>query len=192
MAQFTDKKGNSWMIVLDTNAIETVRQMVKNRDGQEVDILAIVDAGDFGTLKKDIVALIDTVYTLCLPQIQEQFDEAGFDAENRLLYEALPDWKTATKLKKSMRWFASLLDGAAIERMTTAFLEAIVDFTQGQARKDVLATMYQKEQEIDRYAAEAIRQKAAVMTVRLIEKLPSQMEQAMERELEKLEATPGG
>ena len=73
MATFSDSKGQTYELTLNTGNVERVRSLVLDDDGKSLDLLQMVDKGDFRSLKS-VAVLVDVAYVLCLQQISETFD----------------------------------------------------------------------------------------------------------------------
>ncbi|MDO4571483.1 MAG: hypothetical protein Q4D38_13950 [Planctomycetia bacterium] len=186
MAVFQDRIGENWILAMTVGGVELVRNCVTTSDGKPVDILAIIDKGNFGALKKDVRALIDTVFIFCREQALERFDEARFDQEHELEYSISSHIRNFSRSQKMQYWFASRIDGATLERMTDAFIEALLDFTPGQTRKKALALIYEKEEMLARANAEEVCVQAEILAEETRASLQKQIKEAARQEAKRL------
>lgn len=107
MRQFTDTAERSWNIQIGIDSCRRVKEATNGR----VDILANAEGKQhdvFLVLQNDIELLVQVLFVLC----QQQAEKAGI----------------------SETQFAEALDMTTVERATTAFTEAIIDFFPSRRR----------------------------------------------------------
>ena len=150
MSTFTMSNGISFVIDLKMKDAKAVKELVKYPDGKPVDIFEAAETGSLSLIHGDVATLVDTVFIICLDQIKEHFDVQKFDELNRKTYELFPEQASETLLQKASRWFGNLIDGNAIDDMTKAFEEAVINFIPNENRKAALRAILEKERETAR------------------------------------------
>lgn len=95
MAQFTDKNGTVWQIVID---VTTAKRCIKSLG---FDPLTLADGGEIKRLNSPVF-LVDLLYVICLPQIDDR--------------------------KMTDEQFAANLVGDPINDATAALLEGVAEF----------------------------------------------------------------
>ena len=108
MKTFTDNKGRVWEVELN------IRQMKRVRDVLGIDLVNVISANKDGSVSTDTlervandpILLVDILWVLC----EGQAKPAGVTDED----------------------FGSSLAGESIEEATRAFLDELVDFSQGR------------------------------------------------------------
>lgn len=148
---FKDDEGTPWTFRLTTRDIDRVRDHVKNKDGQPVDLLDMAERGDFSLLITDM-RLFPTVCFWCLQsQVADLFNVEQYDYQHAKEYELDPSLKLQSTLQKAANWFGSRLGGDAIADMAKAFTEAILNFIDPRVREK-LQKVLEKQEELQRAA----------------------------------------
>ena len=154
MASFKDADGDLWVVEIKTRSVLAVKHLCKDASGQPLDLLAIAERGRLDQLIGNTELLVDMMFVLCADQIKERFDVQQYDADNVHMYELIPDWSKEPTMTKASRWFGQRLNGKALEELSAAFQEALIDFFPNESRKTALKLIMEKSRELDRIQCE--------------------------------------
>ena len=162
---FTDLQSDVWSLRLTTADIDKVRDHVKNKDGQPIDLLDMAEKGDFSVLTSDMRLFPTVVFWLVQTQIADRFSVDQYDAEHAKEYALEPSLKNQTPMQKAANWFGSRLGGDQITNMAKAFVEAVLNFIDPKVRQRIQTVMQKQEQlrdaVLDRAQNETLRQLSA-------------------------------
>ena len=139
MRQFKDNAGRTWTIAVNVDSIKRVKALVKDDDGDPVNLLAAVEGRLLEKLVESPILLCDVVYALCKPDADtlkitdEDFGRAmageAIDGATAALLEDLSDFFPASKrpmLQTAVRKLAQLQQIAldeAVKRLESPILE---------------------------------------------------------------------
>jgi len=158
MSTFKDANGQDWVLDIKFHHVEKIKRYPISKDGKPFDLLAILEKENLETLMIDFEQLINIVFVICYEQVKERFDLAAYDEANKEDYEMFPELKVESAMFKAARWFAQQLNGQAIQELSEAFEEALLNFYPNQNRKDALKKILEKQRELERMQCEeAIR-----------------------------------
>lgn len=143
---FTDVNGTSWHLRLTTRDIDRVRDHVTNSNGQPVDLLDMAERGNFSSIINDMRLFPTIVFWLVQDQVADRFNLDEYDAQHSKIYTLDESLKRQPPLQKAANWFGSLLDGDALNEMSKAFCEAIVNFTDPRIREKLKNVMAKQEE----------------------------------------------
>ena len=158
---FTDLQGDVWSLRLTTANIDKVRDHVKNKAGQPVDLLDMAEKGGFSVLTSDMRLFPTVVFWLIQDQIADRFSIDQFDADHAKEYALDPSLKNITPMQKAANWFGARLGGNQVADMAKAFVEAILNFIDPKVRQR-LQTVIEKQEQL----REAVLDKAQNETLR--------------------------
>ena len=128
MRQFKDNAGRTWTIAVNVDSIKRVKALVKDDDGDPVNLLAAVEGRLLEKLVESPILLCDVVYALCKP------DADAF----------LPN-------KVSDEDFGRAMAGEAIDGATAALLEDLSDFFPA-SKRPMLQTAVKKLRQLQQIA----------------------------------------
>ena len=139
MRQFKDNAGRTWTIAVNVDSIKRVKALVKDDDGDPVNLLAAVEGRLLEKLVESPILLCDVVYALCKPDADtlnvtdEDFGRAmageAIDGATAALLEDLADFFPASKrpmLQTAVKKLAQLQQIAldeAVKRLESPILE---------------------------------------------------------------------
>ena len=162
---FTDLQGDVWTLRLTTSDIDRVRDHVKNKDGQPIDILDMAERGDFTSLTSDMRLFPTVVFWLVQEQVADRFSVDQFDADHAKEYALEPSLKNMTPMQKAANWFGSRLGGDQVADMAKAFVEAVLNFIDPKVRQRIQTVLEKQEQlqnaVLDKAQQETLRQLSA-------------------------------
>jgi hypothetical protein len=133
LAQFSDREGREWSVSINVSTIKRVREQA------ETNLLDVLEDGAslLATLYDDPIRLVEVLYAVCEPQIQqreftpEQFGE-GFAGDILLeaadaLLDGLTDFFQRPEQRRMLRAFRSKVNAAVKLRSEAAIrtVEAI-------------------------------------------------------------------
>lgn len=144
MKAFTDKFGKSWNVEFRFRDMERIRSRLKDEAGKPLNLLDLADRGELYRVLTSAQRMIDMVFLCCLDEVKTSFDEEAFDREHAVDAEMIPELKTDI-IRKMGYWFGERLNGSALEEMTEAFKEAIVDFTRNPHHRAALRTVLENQ-----------------------------------------------
>ncbi|MDO4574169.1 MAG: hypothetical protein Q4D98_03025 [Planctomycetia bacterium] len=182
MKSFTDKFGKSWPVEIRFKDIELIRSRLTDDDGKPLNLLDLADQGRLYQILTSTQRMIEIVFLCCLDEVRESFQEEAFDSSHQAEAELIPALKT-DRIRKMGFWFGERLNGAAIEEMTEAFKEAIVDFTQNPHLRQALRTVLANQAQLIESQARRIRQES----LHILEVTEQAMESQLQKELEVLQ-----
>ncbi|MDO4585244.1 MAG: hypothetical protein Q4E67_01750 [Planctomycetia bacterium] len=182
MKSFTDKFGKAWPVELRFKDIELIRSRLVDDHGNPLNLLDLADRGMLYQILTSTQRMIDIVFLCCLEEIRESFSEEEFDKSHHAESELIPDLKT-DRVRKMAFWFGERLNGSAIEDMTEAFKEAVVDFTQNPHLRKALRTVLENQARLIESQAVRIR----LESNRILEVTEQAMESRLQEELETLQ-----
>jgi hypothetical protein len=156
MASFRDIKGTDWNIEIKIQQVEFVKKLCKDRFGNPVDLLIIIETGKLDQIIGDIELLVDIVFALCYEQIKEQFHVAEYDQDNADIYELIPEWKKESNIIKASRWFGNRFNGETLIKLVEAFQEALIDFFPNESHKAALRKIIAKSKELEQIQSEVL------------------------------------
>ncbi|MCY2927921.1 MAG: hypothetical protein NTV86_00215 [Planctomycetota bacterium] len=125
MRQFKDNAGRTWTIAVNVDSIKRVKALVKDDDGDPVNLLAAVEGRLLEKLVESPILLCDVVYALCKPD--------------------------ADTLKVSDEDFGRAMAGEAIDGATAALLEDLSDFFPA-SKRPMLQTAVKKLAQLQQIA----------------------------------------
>ncbi|MCY2927783.1 MAG: hypothetical protein NT031_20560 [Planctomycetota bacterium] len=128
MRQFKDNAGRTWTIAVNVDSIKRVRTLVKDDDGNPVNLLAAIEGHLLEKLVESPILLCDVVYALCKP-----------DAD-----ALLPNKVTDEDFGRAMA-------GEAIDGATVALLEDLSDFFPA-SKRPMLQTAIRKLAQLQKIA----------------------------------------
>ncbi|MDR1290103.1 MAG: hypothetical protein LBK06_02765 [Planctomycetaceae bacterium] len=156
MASFRDTKGTDWNIEIKIQQVEFVKKLCKDKFGNPVDLLIIIETGKLDQIIGDIELLVDIVFALCYEQIKEQFNVAEYDQDNADIYELIPEWKKESNIIKASRWFGNRFNGETLIKLVEAFQEALIDFFPNESHKAALRKIIAKSKELEQIQSEVL------------------------------------
>lgn len=157
MPTFTDNQNRIWTVEITADGAARVRDLVKDTEGAPVDLFAAAESGKFDALK-NIQVLTKVVFVLCLSQVLEEFNVEKHDTENAEIYELIPDRRDERKAQKAARWFSNGITGPVMETMTDALMQAIINFTTNQTRRDAIREVLAREKELEDLAYSEVKE----------------------------------
>jgi hypothetical protein len=150
MVNFKTTNGITYILDIKTKDIKAVKELVKYPDGKQVDIFEAAETGTLASIYKDIETLINVVFVLCLDQIKEHFDLKKYDENNQKTYEFIPELKDEPAITKASRWFGNTINGDSVIEIIDAFIEAVINFTPSESRRNAMRMILAKEKEIEK------------------------------------------
>jgi hypothetical protein len=134
MKSFTDTEGRKWVLKLDWDLHEQVRQR------EDVNLLSIAD-DDFKLLAhlySEMRVLVNVVYVL----IEDQLEKNGIVGD-----EAMP----------ATRKFAKGLGGDVLEKAAEALVGAVIDFFPNQAQRKMLEEVFEKGKQTGEFLTKSMQ-----------------------------------
>lgn len=148
MPLFTDSRGQIWSCKLTYDKAEHIKSRVLTSQGEPFDVFMIVEKGDFSPLK-NIKTLVETAFFMVYEDVMRLFDLDSYNKENEFIYEVNAHLRAENREQKAFRWFSSAVDAKVLEELANVVPKTIVNFTMTQTRRDALATILEKEEEIE-------------------------------------------
>ena len=149
MASFKTSNGETWILEIKTKHAMLVKNYVRDKDGNPIDLLELADSGLLFKVLSSLETLLNVAFCCCLDEIKTRFSVENYDRENEGLYELFPEMKNETAFQKSQRWFAGLMNGEALVSVTNAMKEAVLDFCPSQPQKDAYRKVFQSTKRLD-------------------------------------------
>lgn len=159
MASFKDLHGVDWPVEIRFKDVEMIEKHVRDQDGKPLRILDLSDTGELYRICISARQMIDVVFICCMDQIRGMFSEKEFDASHEMELQIDPELR-GNLLKKMGFWFGERLNGLAIESMTNAFKEAIVNFTRNPHQREALAKVLENQEKLSASQARRIQVEA--------------------------------
>lgn len=103
MKSFKDNEGREWLVSINVDTVKRVKSLI------DVDLLDIGDGKLFERLCDNPITLVDVLYCVCFPQVQQR---------------QLTDVD-----------FGKAMGGDAIDHATTALMESLIDFFPSRRRQ---------------------------------------------------------
>lgn len=179
---FKDNQGVNWPVEIKFKDVEMIEKFVRGTDGKPLRILDLADTGELYRLYISAREMIDVVFFCCLDQIKTMFSEKEFDESHQLELQIEPELR-GNLLRKMGLWFGERLNGPAIESMTEAFKEAIVNFTRNPHQREALETVLKNQQKLAQSQSRRIQEES--------DHRLKMTEEAMEQKhLQEMEKTP--
>jgi hypothetical protein len=192
MISFKTTNNLIFTINIKTKDLQAVKDMVKYKNGQPVDILEAAETGTLVAVYGDVSTFVDVCFMLCLDQVKSHFDLAAFDEENQWIYEQFPERKREPVMVKASRWFGSLINGETLIQMIEAFNEGVVNFTPNENRRKAMRLILEKEKEMDRLETEYRTKTVERMFQQASDNLGKQWESISKEQIETFLQEPDG
>ena len=134
-------------------------------------------------LENNVELIVNIVFVLCYAQVREHFNLAAYDEAMQAEYEMFPELKTETEIFKAARWFGGLMDGPALEAMTNAFLEALLNFCPNGSRRAALKKIGAKSKELEQIRCEAALQQIDEAMEQAVPMMQAEMRKQMQESI---------
>jgi len=145
-----------WTFDIKYKHIDSIKRFCKDRDGKPLDLLAILDSGNFEVFVNDVELVVNVVFVLCYAQVREHFNLADYEKSMQSEYEMFPELKEETEMFKAARWFGGLMNGPALEALSNALMEAFLNFYPNESRRSALKKMSEKSKELEKAQSEEV------------------------------------
>ena len=155
MASFYDCHKKEWFLDIKTRDVTLVERLVKDANGNPIDLLAMADTGNLYQLYGNSRKMIDVVFVCLLDQIKTEFNEAEFDKTHELEASIMPELRDNTLARMGV-WFGERLDGSAIMEMTEAFKEALLNFTRNPQQREALLRVLENQRILEEKQAQRV------------------------------------
>jgi hypothetical protein len=173
MASFKTTNGITYIIDIKTKDVKAVKELVKYPDGQPVDIFEAAETGTLASIYQDMETLVNVVFVLCLDQIKENFDLKKYDEQNAKSYQLQPELGEEPPITKASRWFGNTINGDVMIEIIEALLEAVINFTPSESRRQAMRTILAREKEMEKIESE--------MRIKSIEKVFNKKQGQLEK-----------
>ena len=150
MTNFTDNRGEVWTIDITYADVERVKQHMTGADGKPLDLLEIAEQGDFSPISGNVRRVLDTVFWLCLEQIQERFD---LDTWNETHSNSLIPC-SETPLQKAAHWFSTRIGSEEILKIVSAWEVAMINFIPNRRIREAVTKVLEQERTLQTKAYE--------------------------------------
>ena len=183
MPSFTDSRKITFTLDIKQRDVIKIKALLKDSEGEPLDLLELADTGNLWKIFGSSQLMLDMIFLLCLPQIDEHFVLADFDKTHEDDLSLIPELASSLQKKKAY-WFAEGIGPEQIPEITKAFKEAIVNFTPNPHQRAALEAVLENQ--------EALTQAQAQRAIRISnsrrEKIDAELEKQANQEIQQLSA----
>lgn len=175
VASFKDIYGIPFHLDIKMSDVERVRQLVRDVNGKEVDLLEMADTGNLYKLYSQHDTILRVVFVCLLEDIQRTFDEREFDAKHSLDIEL---GIVRTRYEKLQLYFGERINPEVIPGMIEAFKEALLFFIPNPRQKELLKEIVTKSEALESLQSQSVLDIMEIKKRKVEEALKSELEEA--------------